>query len=78
MSVAASSVSIPEKEVRMQETNIEARWPELFTPLSRAERDAVLEGCWQLVRHGQPLTRGAVVELVRSGKHRERFTARAA
>ncbi|WP_156322565.1 hypothetical protein [Leucobacter musarum] len=60
----------------MQETNIEARWPELFTPLTRAERDVVLDGCWQLVRQGRPLTRAAVVELVR-GVHQGNAPRRA-
>lgn len=39
------------------ETNFEERWPELFAPLTQAQREQAVVACWYVLKDGFPLTR---------------------
>lgn len=38
------------------ETNFEERWPDLFAPLTQAQREQVVAACWYVLNDGFPLT----------------------
>lgn len=38
------------------ETNFEERWPDLFAPLTQAQREQAVAACWYVLNDGFPLT----------------------
>ncbi len=42
------------------ETNFEERWPELFAPLTSAQREQAVAACWYVLNDGFPLERESV------------------
>ncbi|NLC98794.1 MAG: hypothetical protein GX678_06935 [Actinomycetales bacterium] len=41
-------------------TDFEARWPELFEPLTPLQRGQAIGACWYVLKDGFPLTKEAV------------------
>lgn len=42
------------------DTDFEARWPELFEPLTQQQREQVIGACWYVLDDGFPATRETV------------------